>query len=536
MEVFMLEKQCDDYYISLININPVYVWGANMEKVTPELIQKLHRCFGNSKYNADYYANKLVEAQQGSGWISDCSGMILPISGKDRNAAGYYSDCPDKGTIDSIDLKHSCLVFRGTSPAAITHVGYYCARTGEVMEMASSKKNFQHKKFSQSAWNYWGKPSFIQYIDSTPTLSLNQNSKVETKKSYLYKGIDVSGYQTAIDYLECKRIGVDYAILKIIRKDMNKDKMFETHWRSFESVNIPIFAVYNYSYATTIEKAKTDAQKVLEYLNGRKAAVCLDVEDECQMGLGVNLISIINTYQSVIEEAGLPFILYTGQAFYKSYIAPYSSLLSCKNKWIARYYKGYQMMDFADDPNHDYKPFKDIMGWQYTSSGHINGCPGNYDLDVIYSDVVAPKKKIISHTSPTTSIITNKKSTEIAVHVQTKGGNLNVRNKPKTGQIIRKLKNNTLVQIFGVDPVSGWFRLGVTVEEWISPDYVRSNTCVKVLAKELNVRNSDSKLGIILTTVKAGDVLDVFARSTNTGWYLTRKGWISGDSKYVEQM
>ena len=42
-----------------------------------------------------------------------------------------------------------------------------------------------------------------------------------------YKGIDVSSYQGNIDWSKVKWAGVQFAILKIIRKDLNPDKTFE---------------------------------------------------------------------------------------------------------------------------------------------------------------------------------------------------------------------------------------------------------------------------------------------------------------------
>lgn len=499
------EKYCDDYYMSLIALNPVYVWGANMEKASQQLMDKLFRAYGNSKYTRAYYQNKLNEANTRSGWVSDCSGMIYPISKKDNTAKSYYANCPIRGNISDIDLSHSCLVFRGTSPTTITHIGYYCASNGEVMEMASSKANFQHKKFNKINWNYWGKPSFIDY-----------GTKV--KRPYLYKGIDVSSYQANVNYQECKGLGMDFAILKIIRKDLNKDKMFETHWKGFEQAGIPIFAVYNYSYATTVEKAKSDALKVVSYLNGRKTAICMDVEDKCQAHMGSELINIINAYQSVIEAAGLPFILYTGLSFYKSYIKPFESMLKTKNLWIARYYKGYDMMEFEEEPNQEYKPLSNIIGWQYTSSGHLQGCPGNYDFNIIYADVQS-----ITQNSPQTQ----SQLSPITAKITTKGSALNVRNRPITGKIVGKLQNGAVANVVGVDPTTGWFRLSVTLEQWISPDYVKSNQYITVVAKFVNVRDSDSTKGKSLGTVKQGDKLEVFTQSTNTGWYLTNKGWIS---------
>ncbi len=505
------EKFCDDYYQSLIQLQPVYVWGANMEKATPELINKLYRTYGSSQYNSAYYSNKLTEAQNGSGWISDCSGMIMPISQKDNTAKGYYANCPERGPIASIDTSHSCLVFRGSSPTTITHVGYYCASTGEVMEMASSKTNFQHKKFNKINWNYWGKPSFIQY-------------QVEaSKKPYLYKGIDVSGYQTKLDYNECKKAGVDFAFLKIIRKDLNKDKMFETHWKNFTSVGIPIWGVYNYSYATSIAKAKSDAQIVIKALEGRKTTVCLDIEDTCQKSLGKTLVDMINAYQEVIEAAGLPFILYTGQSFYNSYIKPYESSLKCKDIWMARYYKGYNMMEFIEDPDQQYKPMNNILGWQYTSSGHFDKCPGNYDFNILY--------KPLPSSAP--SVLQVEEKHGITTVVSTKGASLNVRNTPINGRVVRKLPNRTPITLYDVNTDNGWYRINDKAEEWVSPDYVKSDTTGVVVCNALNVRSSDSTQGKIVATLKKEQRVPLL-RQSSTSWYLTPQGWISGSPQYLK--
>ena len=46
--------------------------------------------------------------------------------------------------------------------------------------------------------------------------------------------------------------------------------------------------VYNYSYATDVTKAKSDANKVVSILSGKTIPfkVWLDVEDKCQQGIG----------------------------------------------------------------------------------------------------------------------------------------------------------------------------------------------------------------------------------------------------------
>ena len=81
--------------------------------------------------------------------------------------------------------------------------------------------------------------------------------------------------------------------MKILRKDLNPDTQFENNVKGCDNVGMR-WDVYNYSYATTVAKAKSDAEKVISILNGRKSIVWLDVEDTCQKNLGHLLIDIIN--------------------------------------------------------------------------------------------------------------------------------------------------------------------------------------------------------------------------------------------------
>lgn len=205
----------------------------------------------------------------------------------------------------------------------------------------------------------------------------------------MQKGIDVSSYQNTIDWTRVKEDGIDFAILKVIRKDLNPDKQFEANWKGCLAVGMPIHGVYNYSYATTTEKARTDAQKVLSILGNRKPRVYLDVEDACQKNLGKLLIDIINDYADVIRGAGLEFGVYTGQYFYNTFIRPYGGV--SYPLWIARY------CPLFDDGSIDesYKPsIPGMVGWQYTSKGKVAGISGNVDINVWYEEL--EQKEVVS--------------------------------------------------------------------------------------------------------------------------------------------
>lgn len=199
------------------------------------------------------------------------------------------------------------------------------------------------------------------------------------------KGVDVSSYQGNIDWKSVVKDGIEFSILKIIRKDLNPDNQFENNWNGCLEAGIPVQGVYNYSYANTVEKAITDAKTVLNVLNGRKPMVWMDVEDTVMQGLGKHLIDIINAYGKVITDAGLFFGVYTGLSFYNVHIKPYKEQLNDYPFWIARYpSSGY--MSVTDNPPSDKKPEieHELYGWQYTSSGRVNGIADNVDFDELY--------------------------------------------------------------------------------------------------------------------------------------------------------
>lgn len=333
--------------------------------------------------------------------------------------------------------------------------------------------------------------------------------KPTTERKFLYKGIDVSSAQVTMDYAALKKAGVEFAIIKIIRRDLNPDTMFEKHYAGFISAGIPVLAVYNYSYATTVTKARTDAQIVVRTLAGRKVAVCLDVEDNIQKGLGKTLIDIINAYQEVIEDSGLPFILYTGMAFYNQYIKLWEKDLRCKNIWMARYYKGNNLMPFSVNPDQTKKPNPNLVGWQYTSKGKVDGYNGNLDLDIIYRDI-DPVRPTVKH-----NIITK---------VKTSGARLNVRSSPVNGPIVERLQNGSIVDVLNVK--NGWCLIGE--QRYVSGNYIKSNTIGIVTANKLNIRDMDSTNGSIVGLYQKADTVEIY-RQSKTGWYLTPKGWISNN-------
>lgn len=220
----------------------------------------------------------------------------------------------------------------------------------------------------------------------------------------MIKGIDISVWNGKVDMEQAKRQGVQFAILKIISKKMEVDKQFMNNVEQCERLGIN-WGVYNYSYATTATKAKSDMLKVCEVLGGLKAkkyfkyGVWFDIEDDVQTSLSKTYVAdIINAAQAVVESKGYAFGVYTGLAYYKAHIDV--KKVKCKNWWIARYYKGYTKMDIDVAPSVNYKPMDGIVAWQYTSSGRFspaicNDNSGSVDLNAMYMEMTEPKKTAV---------------------------------------------------------------------------------------------------------------------------------------------
>ena len=152
------QTQLRQHFLDLGKQGALYVWGANCQKITKDLMDRLYKTFGNGTYTKAYYNNKLKEGEHKAG--ADCSGSLYPVSGYDDTAQGYYNRCIEKGKIKTIPENKVCLVFKRNSKGKINHVGCYTG-DGYVSEMASSKLNYQRKKLKDNGWDDWGMPDFI---------------------------------------------------------------------------------------------------------------------------------------------------------------------------------------------------------------------------------------------------------------------------------------------------------------------------------------------------------------------------------------
>ena len=102
------------------------------------------------------------------------------------------------------------------------------------------------------------------------------------------KGIDVSTWQGNIDWNKVKADGIEFAMLRSSFGKENPDKQtdnkFWQNYRNAKAAGVPIGA-YHYSYATTVEDAKKEADFFLSIVKGCQFEypIAFDIEDDSQM-------------------------------------------------------------------------------------------------------------------------------------------------------------------------------------------------------------------------------------------------------------
>lgn len=368
-------------------------------------------------------------------------------------------DCSSFMTVCAIAGGVTELEYEGNAPTTSTMVNIF-TKTGKYQRL-TDKKYLTSDQYLKRGDILVRPGSHTVMVLSNGAATQTSSPQPATAFTYPCRGVDVAAWQTNVDYQKLKSAGVQFAIVKIIRKDNQKDKMFETHYNGFTNANIKLLGCYNYSYATTVKKAKEDAQAVINALAGRKLTVFLDVEDQCQKNLGHTLIDIINAYQKEIESAGLQFAIYSGLSFTKTYLLPYINDLNCKNVWTARYYLGDQVMYINSDLNEAKKPIVpgfNLLGWQYSSKGQIDGYNGNLDLSIMYQ----PIPQTISQPVVNTPIHTGFCNTH----------SLRVRNAPNTdGAVLGYLTEGMKVSIY--EEKNGWYRISPNEQKWASGKYIK---------------------------------------------------------------
>ena len=195
------------------------------------------------------------------------------------------------------------------------------------------------------------------------------------------KGIDISKWNGKIDFMQVKKSGVDFVIIREgYRKQI--DPRFLEYVDESKKAGLIVLGIYHFLYTRSIDDAISEAQSAVS--NAKKAGlkpyeiiIFSDyeydtVDDAKEAGIILtkeDCNAHVQAFCAEVTRLGYKAGIYTNLDYYRHYytaetISPYSI-------WLA---------DYTDGPD-----FSCIVQ-QYTSKGSVPGISGNVDMNYYYGD------------------------------------------------------------------------------------------------------------------------------------------------------
>ena len=211
-------------------------------------------------------------------------------------------------------------------------------------------------------------------LKSTTERMTRSLTRVVKPSNATAQGIDVSYHQGTIDWEKVKNSGqVDFAIIRCgIGMDQTNqdDTQWENNTSECERLGIP-YGTFLYSYADTVEKARSEAQHVIRLVQGKNLTypIYYDMEDNSVMNKidTQTAEQIAQTFLNTLEANGYKNVaVYSSKSLFETKLT--ADIFNRYPRWVAHYndtcgYQGSYHM------------------WQYTNKGQIDGITGNVDLD-----------------------------------------------------------------------------------------------------------------------------------------------------------
>ncbi len=189
-------------------------------------------------------------------------------------------------------------------------------------------------------------------------------------------GIDVSKWQGDIDFSKLKASGVEFVIIRVgssngLNGENFVDSKFIQNIKNANAVGIPV-GIYFYSYASTIDRAISDAKWIVEQIKDYKVDLPIAFDWENWGSFNkfdvsfFGLTNIAKGFMDTIKDAGYDAMLYSSKTYLENIWLPTSYPV-----WLAHYTK-----------NTNYTG--EYSFWQMCSNGRVDGISGDVDINIRY--------------------------------------------------------------------------------------------------------------------------------------------------------
>ncbi len=199
---------------------------------------------------------------------------------------------------------------------------------------------------------------------------------IDIPYNFAIHGIDVSKYQSSIDWAEVKAMNVNdvqigFAFIKATEGLGNVDSYFRQNWRNAKKAEVTRGA-YHFFLATKSGKAQAENFINTVKLEPGDLPPVIDVEQTYGVSTDKLKQRVKEFMDTVHEYYGVLPIIYTNVDFYNQYL---KGDFDNYPLWVAHYLQ-------KDRP----RITRDWIFWQHSESGRVNGINHQVDFNVFNGD------------------------------------------------------------------------------------------------------------------------------------------------------
>ena len=346
------------------------------------------------------------------------------------------------------------------------------------------------------------------------------------------KGVDVSVFNSQVDFARAKQDGVRFAIVRAGFGNTveQEDKLFRNHMDAALRAKMDVGA-YWFSYARSAEEARTEAQVFLSLMKLYKGRVSYplycdyeyaSIEYAEKFGIEPDkklITDIIVAFCEEVEKAGWYAGYYTNLDFIRNRLD--MERLKPYDLWLADYNGG---------------PDYHCGMQQITDCGVVEGIVGNTDIDIAYKDYPAIiREKGLNGflpESPKPSVPDNRGTCIL--------NGVSIRKSADTAAEILGYANRGDSLILLADDGWGWSKvrlsrnglIGWMINEAMEAKGRSSFKTALCEGNDVNIRKTPSLSGKVIGTLNKGDKFSVV--SLNPGnWIDTGHGFVYYDRSYI---
>ncbi len=242
-------------------------------------------------------------------------------------------------------------------------------------------------------------------IGKTTTYSFLTNKTYSVPVGYnILHGIDVSRYNTSINWTAVKKAGVDFAIIRVGYRGYGdsgtlcEDSYYKTNLKNATAAGIPV-GVYIFSQALTTAEARAEANFVISRIKSYNVTlpVVMDYEfagtsDSRLVKANLTKAEATNNclaFIDTVKKAGYEPMVYANKNYLTNNLNA-STVAAEASIWLANY-----TTNTTYSGEYDY--------WQYAEDGYLSACSGNGGA--VDANFLFTKQSTTSNSNSTTTTV-----------------------------------------------------------------------------------------------------------------------------------